>query len=280
MPLIDTETSWLVDDVPLNSFCRNVDDLTSKYGTPPLRGSNSLVSYRNGNLWMPKTPDVYTKQLGMWISGRGENGEVTAIGKELQFQKNMHELQRLLYTYGRRQVKLTKRWRNPLDPEEILEASTMAEVREALAPKLEPGAISARMVVPFELVDPYFYGDVETAILEKDVANAIVVKGDVPSIRITVEFIGPLANGRVTNSSSTPDHWVQVGSAIAVDDSILLDTEDFQAFRTSDDGNMISAVTRSGSKEWMEFMPGTNVLTLTSTSGAGTATVNWRPVYL
>ena len=96
MSVIDTETSWLVDDVPLNSFCRNVDELDSKFGTPPVRGNNSLVSYRNGNLWMPKTPDTRTKNIGMWISGPGENGEITAIGKERQFANDMMERQRLL----------------------------------------------------------------------------------------------------------------------------------------------------------------------------------------
>lgn len=279
MPLIDTETSWLVDGVPLQSFCYNVEELDSKYGVPPVRGDNSLVSYRNGNLWLPKTPDAYTKSFGMWVSGRGANGEVTALGKELQFQKNMHELQRRLYTYGRRPVELTKRWKDPVTGD-VISATAMAEVREGLTPKLEPGAIAARMVVPFHLHDPYFYGEPEYAVLTKNVATIITVKGDVPTIRISMQFNGQLSNAKVTNSTPLIDHWVQVGSAIADDAAITLNTEDYIATRTTDNANMINSVTRSGGREWMEFVPGDNVLTLTSSSGTGTVTVTWNPVYL
>jgi hypothetical protein len=279
MPLIDTETSWLVDDVPIQNFCRNVEELGSKYGAPSVRGENSKVSYRNGNIWMPKTPDSRTIPIGMWISGRGTDGEITAIGKERQFHKNMAELQNLLYTYGRRQVKLTKRWYDP-GTDEVVSASTMAEVRDGLAPKIEPGGIAARMVVNFDLADPYFYGEAETATLVKDVQQTITVKGDVPTIRIAVEFYGALGNGKVTNFTPNPDHWVQVGSSIATDDSIFLDTENYLANRDSDGSNMINSVTRSGGREWMEFIPGNNVLKLTASSGTGTATLNWTPVYL
>lgn len=272
-------TSWEVDDTPLQTVCSQVVSLDSKYGLPSLRGDDSLVAYRRGKRWRPKTPDSRIVPLGMWVTGTDPaTGVAPAIGRERQFHANMTALQRLLWTDGTRQVELKKKWRDPATGT-VLFANAMAELVDGMAVEMDESNSIARCVAEFRLADPYFYGALTTVALPLGTTN-VVVPGDAPTSRIGLTVTGALGSPTLTNAAPTPDHWVKLGSSVAAGDSVFLDVDNYVAVRASDDANLIGAVTRSGGRPWFRLWPGANALTLTATSGAGSMTLEYAAAYL
>lgn len=272
-----TETFWDVDDTSLQTLCMNVESLAPKWGLPPLRGSNRKVAYLRGQRWKPKQVDSRTIPLGMWVTGLTPDGMVPLIGQERQFNANMTALQQLLWHDGTRQVALTKRWRDP-DTGAVVAATAMAEVRPFDVEMRGP--YSAKMVVEFDLADPYFYGEAQVVPLAVGVSQIVQVPGDVPTSRIVMMANGQLTTPTVTNRTPEPDIWMKMGAAVADGDRVLIDADAYRAIRESDDANLSGAVTRSGARKWMMLLPGGNDMLLTASAGAGTVDLTYAPAYL
>ena len=273
-----TEVSWEIDNVPLQTYCSNVETVAGKYGIGGLRGSNLPVAYRSGHTWKRKYAEPRTIPLMMWVADWDPNtGDVSAIGRERQFHKNMTAIQNLTWTGGRREIALTKKWKDPATGN-VVSATAKAEA-QPWSPSLN-GKGLAQFGVDFLLSDPFFYGEEETFVLQKDTPLNVSVKGDEPTSRIVITQNGSSQNATITNTTPTPDHWVRFGTSVASGDSIIVDVEGFSVSRDSDGANLVGSVTRSGSRNWMTLYPGTNRLELTSTSGSGTTSFSYRPAYL
>ena len=272
-----TDTFWEIDGVSLQTHCQNVESLAPKFGTRTLRGGNVPVAYKRGQVWRPKQVDQHALPLGMWVTGKNTDGTQPLEGMERKVHENMTALQGLTWNDGTRQVELTKKWHDP-DTGVLMEATALAEP-QPWEPEMR-GPHSAKMVIDFLLAEPYFYGPVQALTIPLNTATPVVVAGDVPTSRITLNFNGQLTTPILTNATPQPDVWVKVGSAIASGDDVFLDVEEYTAARVSDSANLVGAVTRSGARNWMALLPGTNTLTLTASAGAGTVDLTYAPAYL
>ena len=263
----------------LHDYARHVESIYgARTNVPSLRGSNVAVYGKPGQLHQPKMADQRVITLQGWVSNVDETDK--PIGDDCGPQgvnTNWRMLRRLLWRENGAQFPLRRRWVD--ENGDLVMATAMAEYSGGLDLSqhvIEAGAWTCDLT----LADPYFYGEVESTTLAKDTPQLITNIGDVPASKIMIEFEDQLQNPTITNSTPNPDVWVRLGSAVASADKVTLDVDAFTAIRDSDDANLIGAVTRSGARPWMVLSPGGNTLTLTATSGSGTADLSWQPAYL
>lgn len=273
------DTYWDVDGVSLQTYCRNVTSLAPKWSLPVHRGSNTAIAYRHGSVHRDKYLESRTETLGMWVTdGKADGTAGDTWSRARRFERNMRDLQQLLFRIQSQEVALTKRW---YIPESGLVASATAMAELVGDPGVEmKGPYSAKMAVDFLLADPLYYGTPVNVTLVKDTPQTVPYVGDVKTTKIFLRYDGALSNGEVENSTLNPDVRVKLGSAVALGDFVTLDVDQFTAVRSSDNVNLIGAVSRTGSREWMSLVPGGNNMLLTATSGTGTVTMTYAPAYL
>jgi len=271
---------WDVDGTSLQTWARNISTLGgSRWGVPSMRGSNIMVPGRAGALWQPKVADSRTITLAMWVRGTDDNGVLGTTPKKT-FTANWRALQQLLWKPDGTQFSLTKRWD---DGSGVKSATALAEFAGGLEPTMM-GPYGAKFTVDLLLADPYFYGTQVTSTLAVGVGQVVNNAGDVPATPygMSLKFNGALTNGKVTNSTVSPNVWAQWTGAISGGDGITLDVDEFTAIKQSDSSNQIGGVSYSPGPngEWFYMAKGNNTLTLTASAGAGTCTFKHRPAYL
>ena len=263
----------------LHGYSYHVESIYgSRTNVPELRGSNVAVYGRPGQLHQPKMADQRVITLRGWVSNvDASDNPYTGPGCEQGLNRNWRELRRLLWRENGSQFELRRRWYN--ESGVLISAVALAEYSGGLDLSdhvVEAGAWTCDLT----LADPYFYGDEEEVVLNKDVPQTVINRGDVLAQHIHIHLHNQLGNPTITNSTPNPDVWVKIGLNIADLDSVSLDVMNFTAIRSSDSANVIGAVTRSGARPWMVLSPGNNVVGLTASSGSGTARIVWRPAYL
>lgn len=262
----------------LHGYAYHVESIYgARTNVPSLRGSNVAVYGKPGQLHQPKMADQRVVTLRGWVSNTDETDKPIGADCEQGLNTNWRMIRRLLWRENGAQFPLRRRWYN--ENGVMISAVAMAEYSGGLDLSehvIEAGAWTCDLT----LADPYFYGDVESTTLVKDVPQVLTNLGDVPASKIVIEFENQLQNPMITNSTPNPDVWVRLGVAVASTDKVTLDVETFTATRESDSANLIGTVTRSGARPWMTLSPGGNTLTLTAQSGSGTADLSWQPAYL
>ena len=261
----------------LHGYTHHVESIYgARTNVPSLRGSNVAVYGRPGQLHQPKIADQRTITLRGWVSNTDEADNPRGQDCEAGLDTNWRMLRRLLWRENGAQFLLRRRWYDEsgvlVSAEAMVEYSGGLDLSEHV---IEAGAWTCDLT----LADPYFYGPVESVTLAVGVPQMVVNKGDVPARRITITFQNQLSTPVVTNTTPNPDIWVRMGLNLATGASAVLNVDQFRATR-SDGANIIGSITRSGSRPWMTLSPGSNSLSLSASSGAGTALVQWRPAYL
>lgn len=215
-----------------------------------------MVPYRRGEIFIPKIADSRQITLGLWVSGRKEDGTISpSVPVEATWQKNYDKLRSLVWREDR-MVVLTKRfWRGG----EVVSASAEAEFVRGLEPYMETVALG-RMTLTFNLPDPFFYGELKTVTLEDD-TEVVEVEGDVSTNHIELDLED---DGSLLNASFEPNLTIasDVAATINVRDRMV-------------SGQSVNAqVTYSGSNSLFLLKPGANNLT-----ADGKVVVRYRPAY-
>lgn len=264
-----TQYLWAVDGVPLESVAFNVVVVSGGTGAP-LRGEDTVLSGVPGALLGARVEDSTSLTLGMWIMG-DDGAAVDEAGRAVEFERRWRELRRMLRPDGLA-LRLSKTWTDDLGEHTATAVATVDEV-----PQLRRvNAYQGQLTVDFHLPDPWFYGDEQEVLLQVGVPAEVVNAGDAITTTCWLDVQGQLANARVSNATPEPDVWVQLGSAVAAGDAVVLDVEDALAVRASDGANLIGSVTHSGSRAWFGLRRGVNQVELTATSGAGQVLLRWR----
>jgi len=262
----------------LHDYAIHVESIYgARTGVPNLRGGNIAVYGRPGQVHQPKVADQRTLTLRGWVSNEDSAGTVLGTDCGQGLETNWRWLRRLLWRENGETFQLRRRW---YDENEVL-LTAIADVEYSNGLDLSQHVYEAgRWTCGLNLPNPYFWGPEETIELAVDTPTVVTNLGDVSTSRITADFIGILQNPEIRNSSTAPEVWLRLGTSIAALDNVLADVDAYTVVRTSDSGNLISAVTRSGARPWMLLVPGSNTMTLTATSGAGTVDLAWQPAYL
>ncbi len=94
---ITTEETWSVNGTILNTLAYNIETLSGREGIPPRRGSNVVIPYKPGRLWVPKLEDERPLTLAMWVRDADVNGvqAATATARRAQLRDNIETLKNL-----------------------------------------------------------------------------------------------------------------------------------------------------------------------------------------
>lgn len=97
-----TEEYWTVDGTPLNNLAYNIETLSGRRGIPPRRGSNIVVPYLPGTVWVPKQPHERQLTLGMWVQDKQDDGTIPSgeQARRAQLNDNIASLEALFGVYN------------------------------------------------------------------------------------------------------------------------------------------------------------------------------------
>lgn len=273
-----TEETYEVDGVVLNTYASNLQTLTGRSSTPPLKGENVEIPYRRGRRWEPKAEDEKVETWTMWVVGADADGMVPPEGARAQFNANLLALKRL-FGVRHRQLALVKKLRFP---DGLREFSALGEVTGAIEPTVGAAGTRAVFSVDMTLADPFWYGEEVTETIAPMTATTVENPGTAAARDLAIRLIGPLTNPRILRSTD-PEIQVRYQGLIASGSYVDLDVGNYLA--TDDLGNnVVGRVSHAGSLTWMELLPGENDITLDSwtslsSPGAGSAQIVYRPPY-
>lgn len=264
--------TWSIDGVPLLSIAADVQRIDGAL-VPPLRGDDRRFAFRPGAAFRPRVTDSASLTLGLWLLGMDGPGS-TPAAFEANYAGAERVLRRLLRPDGGAEFLVTKTWTDDVGTHTATGRGIAGSIERARA-----GRFAGRVTVDIGLADPFFYGSAVAVPLPVGVPVVVDNLGDEATAAVLLDFAGALENPKVTNSTPDPDVWLKVGTDLASGDAVAVDVEGTAVVRDSDGANLIGALTHSGARPWFLLGRGTNTVTLTADSGAGSAVLTYLPVY-
>lgn len=271
-----TDTYWDVNGVSLQTLGFNITTMGG-HEPPPLRGEDTMIPYRVGAVLEERIPDSRTLSFKMWAIGHDENGLPTAQGPRAEYQKNYKKVRDLIWNQGR-PIQLTKRWKD-YGSSTVRTATGVGIYQGGLAPEMT-GPARSEFGFDIWMADPFFYGTPVPLNFPAQASSSIspTILGDYPTTRIELQVNGARNNFRLTNN--TEGHYVNVNRNVGSGSFVFLDVDTWEAYTSGTPVNVIATVTHFGHKHWLSLRPGTQQLTLSSTSGSGSAILTYVPRYL
>lgn len=174
-----TETAWMINGESLQTYARNIRTWGGvKQAAPPLRGEDLLIPHRAGRRFVEKIPDSDTIDFDGWVIGALPDG---TIGDRELFLRNWAALRRLFFS-PRKQLEITKKWRN--EQGDVESAVGLGQAIAGVVPE-STSPTRATFVASVFMADPFFYGEPEVLPLVAGM-NTVTVKGDWTSERLKV----------------------------------------------------------------------------------------------
>lgn len=290
---VTTPEYWDIDGVPLSQQGWNVKTVGgSRYGVPPMRGTNVQYAYVPGTEFRRKLPDSRTITLDMWVNAFDPKTGLANVDQIDRWNDSWQFLRHLFWNPDQQFV-LTRRW-TLTDPvthlPTIQTASALGQISSTLDLTMT-GRTRADFSVDIVLNDPFFYGDViATSVPVNTGPVTIVNPGDYTAAHrnMTVQLIGPLTKPQLANNTPNPAVIVHLDTTIAAGETVTLDCHSFTAL--SDTGvftvagvsnyNRIGYVTHSGARQWFGLQRGNNLVRLDAQAGTGHAIVRFQPPYV
>jgi hypothetical protein len=289
---VTTEEWWSINDVPLSQQGWNVKTVGgSRYGVPPMRGTNIQYAYVPGTEFRRKIPDTRTIGLDMWVNAFDPYTGLANAEQIVRWNDSWQFLRHLFWD-PENQFVLTRRWKLS-DPvtgvPRIVAASALGQLGSTLDLTMT-GRTRADFSVDIVLNDPFFYGDAVVTTIPAGGNHTIVNPGDYTAAHrnTSVQFVGPLTTPTLTNTSTNPPVAVTLNTTVAAGETVSLDCHAFTATSTvpmlsisgASSFNRIAYVTHHGARQWMGLRRGNNVLHLAATAGNGYAVVTFQPPYV
>lgn len=273
---LSTDTYWDVSGTPLQTLAYNIETWGGDIqAPPPLRGEDITIPYAPGMLIQPRRPNGRTLTLNMWVVGADVDGKVpTSATMRAEFEKNFKMLRTLFWNQGQ-PFQITRRWKD-YGSSTVQSATATAVYVDGFAPSMN-GANRATFTVELFLPDPFFYGaNVNVNFGATATSNTtITVPGDFETTNISITFNAARNNFRLTNT--TTGVYVNVNSNLTAGTAIM----DVDAWSVQQGAsNIIGKVTQYGHPFWMALKPGSQTLSLTSSSGTGSAVLTYRPRWI
>ena len=275
---------WSIDGQPLHTHAWAIQSVGPRWSVPPMRGGDAKFPYVAGEMWLPKIPDSRVLPLQMWLTGADPvTGQVPADAR-LQWNDSMSYLQNLLWQPDRQFV-LGRRWlRTGESGPEIQYAEALGQLTNDLAQTMSNRSRSS-FTAEIKLTDPFFYGaEIVSPHVRPSGPQTVINPGDYHALgaNVYVDFVGPITNPRLTNTSTDPDVYCGLIGTIAAGETVTLDIADFVA--ASVKGGVTSfrsgQVYNAGTRAWMGVRKGQNVLTFSADQGTGYAVLRFRPPYV
>lgn len=265
-----TAEYWDVDGFSLNQLTTNLRSWGgSRESVPALRGSNQVIPYQPGELWVEKVPASREIVLDGWI-----------IGSKQEVRDRWRAFRRLLWR-PHEQFKLTRRWR---DAAGVLQSGeALGEYVSGLEPVMTAGGTRAEFAVTIKLADPFFYGPAVTIDFAATGSKVVAVKGDYPSRKVTAQFINAQTTSQLKVkrvAGSVVDNVLGYASAVS-GATATVDMEMFKAWEVLSGSTTKTSgkVTHTGRVSWLYLPLDTSHIEYARASGSGSAKVIYRPAW-
>lgn len=275
----ERETSWLIDGVPLSTFCWDVKTKGgSRAKPPPLRGEDTTIPFSPGKLDAGRVPDARLMDLQMWVTGAAQDGRVI---DERAYERNHRALVGLCWNPDR-PVALTKRFYDA--DGQLVDVTALARYADGLEPSMT-GPARADVTVTFLLPDPFFYADWASVLLPVPGTRTVPVPGDVTALRIVLKHDSPFQDLRIRNlttgSGFTHQGIVPAGAGVRIE------AKNFRAVISPaagpeylDNAHLDQASAGSISPWLLTLARGDNTLQLTAGAGRGEVQLDYQAAYL
>jgi hypothetical protein len=254
---------WTFGGVRLDSF-GPVTELDAYLDMPPKRGDNVLIPMQHGRVWVPKYFDQRIISFGIEVTGR----DISDLEQKFDRVKAL---------FGSTAQQILKN--NFCDGPR----SALAEVLNQLGPTRDPDPLVAKIVVDFQLADPFF----RSSILKTetfDIPNSLYTldnPGTAPERHAIITFADVLDHPIFGNTAN--GDLLEYNAAMGAGDVVIIDCEHYTAV-DGGGNNVVGNIIHSGDTSFMTFNPGVNVLTLSDAGGAdtgtGTVQIDYYPPYL
>lgn len=269
---------WDIDGVSINTYAFNITSLGGdRLMPPPLRGGNQTVPSTHGRIWMPKVVDQNTLTLGMWVIGTQEDGSAPTSGyAAAQWNKNFRKLRRIFWTPDR-EVVITKRFYDETGT--LRTASAKGQFSGGLSPAMQ-GTSRGIFTVDLVLSDPFFYGSLQSTSLVTGTQNVSVL-GDYNTRNIILTLQGSRTAPKIRNNTLGVD--VTYNAALNAGDQAVLDVKAYTSVTTPSGGSpykSVGSILHTGAVYWLALAPGSNSITVSSTSGSGVITMQWQEAWI
>lgn len=255
---------WTFRGTDLSSYTVLVRAIDGAEDLPALRGENIPVPNLPGQMYAPKLPSSKRLALALHVTNMDAAGGLTSPSQLRQAQANLEMLRKLFSIPGLGSLV------HVLPDGSSRTAQAEAVRFQSVEPEYGRHAFGA--IVDFELADPYFYGANvvvgPTSIAASPTDQAFTNPGEQRTNRIILDFVGPIANPRVTQT--TTGIYVECLVTVASSKHLLIDCALFTA--TNDGVNAIGSIRHSGDFRWMLVEPGAQTLRVTATTPGGTLT--------
>jgi Siphovirus-type tail component, C-terminal domain len=270
--------AWIDDSGIYHSLDRpnlRIRTLGNLYSVPPLKGEDVVIASYPGEFWLPKQQTARRITLEHLVFDQQGVGSVV-----------YNTLQELAQAYGIANQGTLVHYR----PDgTVVSASAQVNgwtsARSDLGPftpvQQGPTGIWYLAVVPFNLADPYFYGDTVTVgptdISGGSGSQTLTHPGTVRGWKATFTWDGPCTNPTVTNSTNS---WsLEVATTVASGKQLIVDCSAWTAL--NDGTSVIANVTHSGGFPFFMVEPGANALTISAsgTSSGAQLTTAFSPPY-
>ena len=252
-------TTWKFGNYDLSSF--GVITLMDDYlDIPDTRGSNQVIPYQHGEVFVQKYFDARTLQFGITIAGA-----TIPIMEGL-----LEEFKKLIAP--RTQQTLTQILADGT-------SRTALAIAERAMSTSRPAPNVTKLTLELSLAKPFFRNstvitDNTTTINASPKAMTVVNPGSMEERDPTITIDGPFSSITITNSTNSTA--VTYTGAIGAAENVVIATAttgEYTAVLSAGSVNVIGNVTHSGSPALLVLEPGSNTLAITSAGGDNSGTV-------
>lgn len=252
-------TTWKFGNYDLSSFgaITLMDDYLD---IPDTRGSNQVIPYQHGEIFVQKYFEARTLQFGIVIAGA-----TLPIMEGL-----LEEFKKLIAP--RTQQTLTQILANGT-------SRTALAIAERAMSTSRPAPNVTKLTLELNLAKPFFRDstvipDNTTTISSSPKAMTVTNPGSVEERDPTITIDGPFSTITITNTTNSTA--VTYTGAIGASENVVIATAatgEYTAVLSAGSLNVIGNVTHSGSTALLVLEPGINTLSITRTGGDNSGTV-------
>lgn len=264
--------------IPLQTYAMNIETVGGTRRAPgKFRGSNVKIPHRRGTMFVAKMPDERVISLNMWIRGCNADGKIpTGRTARALYEENLDSLINLLWRADTQFV-LSKR---VFLGEAIKVVDALAEFDGGLEPTMI-GRRAAKMTVDLRLSDPYFYDRNYTTVNLVNGDNLINVPGTGTTTKILLTINGARNVTKIRNSTFGVE--VTYNDSLNLNDVALIDVDAHNAYKTPNGQVRVknnTKIVHQGNAEWLYLEPGPNLISVSSSAGAGAVQLQYKAAYV
>lgn len=249
---------WEYNGVNLTRYGFNIQHLGAPLNTAPFRGDNIVVPHKTGRLYTAKWADQRIVSLSMWV--KDIPVDAGTPNAESYMLANLDTLRQLFGAPGQHTLK-----------HQFGTVTRLAQAEVVNQVEFQPEGINNvyRLVVEFQLADPWWYAESATTVgptsIVSNPQNITVTNAGTYQVEdAIITTAGLIADPKFTVGS----RWVQYTGTVPAGGTLVVNCGAYTAALSG--ANVTGDISHVGGVEWLLLQPGSNTFTVNA-SALGTA---------